>query len=200
MVTPIVSPSKLWAHGKPLITEAGCSTYQAGATRTFERGTTAHNTVEVSQRDSSEVYGQFRVGRRASSRILRFSSDEASSRLSAEHYGYWTPLRGLIHKREWLIDSQQFTLRDLLSGPLGVFGVGRLGFAPGTEVMMSGTNISVRLGDGMELQFTVFGATGLRLSGRARAAGYGTSEAQPVLDYIVATEQPVTITSSVIYA
>jgi uncharacterized heparinase superfamily protein len=49
----------------PLLIDTGTSTYAAGAVRDRERSTSAHNTLEVGGRDSTEVWGAFRAGRRA---------------------------------------------------------------------------------------------------------------------------------------
>ena len=48
-----------------MIVDAGVFEYQAGMWRDFMRGTAAHNTLLVDGQDQSEVWGSFRVGRRA---------------------------------------------------------------------------------------------------------------------------------------
>ena len=58
--------------GEPLLIDTGTSTYAAGAVRDRERSTAAHNTLEVDGRDSTEVWGAFRAGRRA--RVLGVSA------------------------------------------------------------------------------------------------------------------------------
>ena len=49
---------------EPLLIDTGTSTYAPGAVRDRERSTAAHNTLEVGRRDSTEVWGAFRAGRR----------------------------------------------------------------------------------------------------------------------------------------
>lgn len=56
---------ELRLDGKPYIVDTGISTYNKTERRQQERSTRAHNTVVVDGRDSSEVWGGFRVGRRA---------------------------------------------------------------------------------------------------------------------------------------
>ncbi len=52
---------ELFAHGKPIIVDTGVSTYNEGKRRYFERGTAAHNTVQVEDMEQSEIWGAFRV-------------------------------------------------------------------------------------------------------------------------------------------
>jgi uncharacterized heparinase superfamily protein len=51
--------------GRRFITNSGVSTYVCGKVREEERSTAAHSTVEIDGHSSSEVWGSFRVGRRA---------------------------------------------------------------------------------------------------------------------------------------
>ena len=73
-----LGPDHLPAHGhadtlsfelalgkKRILVNGGCSEYGVGRRRQQERGTPAHNTVVVGGENSSEMWGGFRVGRRA---------------------------------------------------------------------------------------------------------------------------------------
>jgi len=82
------------------LVNSGTSTYEAGTERCRQRGTAAHNTVEVDGQDSSEVWGSFRVARRA--RVFDVTTDEAPAglTLAASHDGY-RRLRGcVVHHRQ----------------------------------------------------------------------------------------------------
>src|SRR5690606_15807738 len=59
---------ELSVRGQRCVVDSGCSTYAAGPERSRQRGTAAHNTVLVDGEDSSEVWGSFRVARRARAR------------------------------------------------------------------------------------------------------------------------------------
>ncbi len=83
----------LHAGGRPLVTDPGVSTYVKNARRQQERGTAFHNTVAVDGRDSSEVWGGFRVGRRARPTHVR----ETPTTLAAAHDGYGPE----GHARRW---------------------------------------------------------------------------------------------------
>ena len=61
----------LRVDGKPYVVDTGISTYNKTTRRQYERSTAAHNTVIVDGKDSSRVWGGFRVGRR--SKVQRYS-------------------------------------------------------------------------------------------------------------------------------
>ncbi|MEA1049046.1 alginate lyase family protein [Lamprobacter modestohalophilus] len=56
---------ELSIFGQPVIVNGGTSRYGTGPERLAERGTAAHSTVQIDGADSSEVWGGFRVARRA---------------------------------------------------------------------------------------------------------------------------------------
>lgn len=56
---------ELSLFGQRVIVNGGTSRYGTGPERSAERGTAAHSTVEIDGQDSSEVWGGFRVARRA---------------------------------------------------------------------------------------------------------------------------------------
>jgi hypothetical protein len=70
--------------GKPFIVDTGVSTYNKTERRQYERSTEAHNTVSVDGRNSSEVWGGFRVGKRASVTLM----NNESSVIEASHNGF----------------------------------------------------------------------------------------------------------------
>ncbi len=80
---------ELRLDGQPIVVDTGISTYNKTARRQYERSTAAHNTVTVDGKDSSEVWGGFRVGRRAKVQVAR---DEDNC-LEATHNGYGRPCR-----------------------------------------------------------------------------------------------------------
>ncbi len=78
---------------EPLLIDVGTSSYAPGAVRDHERSTAAHNTLEVDETDSSEVWGAFRTGRRARSFRLRLFTevvgrDGRTVIVEAAHDGY----------------------------------------------------------------------------------------------------------------
>ncbi|QHV99700.1 alginate lyase family protein [Spirosoma endbachense] len=119
----------LYVDGTPVIVDSGTSTYQIGSRRAWERSTAAHNTVEISAYNSSEVWGGFRVGRRAHVAIRR----ESDVGIAAHHDGYRS--LGITHVRNWEIESLKFSILDRIIGhkvdcKTRLFYVARLHFHP----------------------------------------------------------------------
>lgn len=56
----------LWYRGLQYIVDPGISTYTVSEQRSWERSTSAHNTVSIGEFNQSDVWGGFRVGARAS--------------------------------------------------------------------------------------------------------------------------------------
>lgn len=70
--------------GKPILVDTGTSTYEKNARRQLERSTSAHNTITINGMDSSEVWGGFRVGKRAKVTII----EDGLDCVLASHDGY----------------------------------------------------------------------------------------------------------------
>ena len=68
----------------PILVDTGISTYEKNERRQLERSTSSHNTVTLNNQNSSEVWSGFRVGRRATTKII---NDNTFS-IKAEHNGY----------------------------------------------------------------------------------------------------------------
>ncbi len=101
---------ELAVDGAPLIVDTGVSTYNAGPRRLAERGTAAHNTVQVGTAEQSEIWSSFRVGRRA-----RLRGREAGlDRISASHDGF--AALGLTHRREVCFADRGISISDTLHG------------------------------------------------------------------------------------
>jgi uncharacterized heparinase superfamily protein len=69
-----VSSYCLWYKGQQIIVDPGISTYAISARRNIERGTSVHNTVSINGYNQSDVWGGFRVGKRARVMSLKDSS------------------------------------------------------------------------------------------------------------------------------
>lgn len=92
-------------HEKPFIVDTGISTYEKNEIRQIERSSISHNTVVVSYRNSSEVWGGFRVGQRAKTQIDYDSNDY----IVANHNGYKEK-----HYREIKLEVDRLVIIDKL--------------------------------------------------------------------------------------
>ena len=100
---------ELLIGGRPVIVDTGTSTYEIGERRSFERGTAAHNCVQVGGIDQSEMWAGFRVGRRA--RIIDRAIDESCVR--AGHDGY--ARLGILHHRQFDFEGDRILIADKMT-------------------------------------------------------------------------------------
>jgi len=101
------------ADGKPLLVDPGVSSYDDPQVRRRERGTAGHNTVMADGMEQSEIWGVFRVGRRARARNLEWDARH----VGAGHNGY--DHIGLRHRRCLEISLRELVIRDEVNGRPG---------------------------------------------------------------------------------
>ena len=87
--------------GVPLLIDTGTSTYEPGPVRCYERSTAAHSTVQVDGTDSTEVWGVFRVARRARVSGLAVRADSSGLSCEAVHDGFRRLPGRPLHRRRW---------------------------------------------------------------------------------------------------
>ena len=107
---------ELSLFGQRVIVNSGTSSYGTGEQRQIERSTATHSTVHIDSENSSEVWGGFRVARRA--RVherVHFVSDQ-QIRLSACHDGYQRLNGKPYHCREWLFKGNALIITDRVMG------------------------------------------------------------------------------------
>jgi uncharacterized heparinase superfamily protein len=99
-----------------IVANTGCSTYETGDRRHFERSTAAHSTVEIDAEDSSEIWQAFRVARRA--RVLEaFSqSSDGEIQFAGSHDGYRRLPGRPIHRRVVRMTERTVSIEDEITG------------------------------------------------------------------------------------
>ena len=126
-----------------VVVNGGTSCYGLSAQRLLERGTAAHNTVQVAGQDSSEVWSGFRVGRRA--RPGKLLVDGWA--VSCSHDGYRHLPGAPVHSRRWQFEDGGLLVQDVVA-PSVAKTVARYHFAPGLTVRATGAGAwSVMAGD-----------------------------------------------------
>ena len=106
---------ELSLFGSRVIVNGGTSCYGLSAQRTRERGTAAHSTVLVENADSSEVWGGFRVARRARPFDYAQQREGDAVSVACSHDGY-TRLPGKpVHRRTWTMADGCLDVRDHVS-------------------------------------------------------------------------------------
>lgn len=100
----------LYRRGQGVVVDTGTSTYEESALRILERSTESHNTVTINNRNQSEVWKSFRVGRRAKITFLQ----ETDGAITAAHDGY--KFLGYTHRRTWRWTDNTLIIRDEITG------------------------------------------------------------------------------------
>jgi hypothetical protein len=127
---------ELRVNGTPVIVDTGVSTYEKNRRRQEERSTGSHNTVMAAGLEQSDMWGGFRVGRRA--RV--FGIEEKNDRIQASHDGYKS--LGCVTTRTWEGAPKKITITDRLQARHPVSCQGFLHFAPGINLSIDGSRIS----------------------------------------------------------
>jgi len=107
---------ELAIKGKRLIVNSGTGEYGLSQERLRQRSTSAHSTIELNCKSSSEVWSGFRVAQRA--RITEVDLIEKDEKLefAAVHDGYARIKSKPLHKRNWKLDDSSIEIIDEVSG------------------------------------------------------------------------------------
>ena len=144
-----------------VLVNSGTSCYGDSAERLRQRGTAAHNTVVVDGKDSSEVWGGFRMARRAYpvGLHIEYSADASAAKVRCAHNGYARLFGKPTHYRSWRMVAEGLTVIDQVEGP-HKSAEARFYFHPtaqletspdqtkGTVTLTDGTVITWQLDDG----------------------------------------------------
>lgn len=107
---------ELSLHGQRVLVNSGTSCYGTGPERQRQRGTAAHNTVMIDDQDSSEVWGGFRVARRARPVDWRWGVAADGLWVECAHDGYQRLPGRPLHFRRWQLAKDRLIIYDHLSG------------------------------------------------------------------------------------
>ncbi|MHB1107278.1 MAG: heparinase II/III domain-containing protein [Lutibacter sp.] len=100
---------ELQVNKKPVIVDPGISTYEKNAKRQLERETASHNTVKIGSQEQTQVWGGFRVAKRA--KIVKLKEEE--NLVEATHNGYRN--KGILHTRKFIVKEDRVVINDSLS-------------------------------------------------------------------------------------
>ena len=153
---------ELSVHGRRLIVNGGTSRYGNGPERDDERSTLAHSTVTINEQDSSEVWGGFRVARRARPIDLQVAGDDRGLTVSCGHDGYRRLAGRPTHRRRWRLERQRLSVEDRIEGTFES-AVARYIFHPGVSCSLNeaGTSATISVDCGSTVSLIISG-------GRAR--------------------------------
>lgn len=93
-----------------LIVDTGVSTYEGGPIRDEERSTMNHNTITINNKNQSDIWGTFRVGKKAKVEII---IDELN-RLISKVYNL-NGLKKSSHQREFELYGEKLLIKDFVN-------------------------------------------------------------------------------------
>lgn len=102
--------------GERVFVNSGTGEYGVSDERLRQRKTAAHNTVEVDGEDSSEVWGGFRVARRAYPSMPLIEQTEKTLTVRCSHNGYCRLPGKVTHQRQWNFSDEYLRVTDSLTG------------------------------------------------------------------------------------
>lgn len=140
--------------GQRAVVNCGISCYGVGAERVRQRGTAAHSTVEIAGCDSSEVWGGFRVARRAYPFDLSVEENGGAVAVRCAHTGYCRLPGNPVHRRQWAFADRSLRIIDRVEG--GQYeAVARYHLHPSVVVQMEGDVGRIVLPDGQVAEWRV---------------------------------------------
>lgn len=113
--------------GDPFVVDTGISTYEKNSRRQYERSSAAHNCVVVSGKNSSEVWGGFRVGKRAKVFLLA----DNNNFVEARHNGYVVSCY-----RRFSLSEEALVIQDKID----IQAISYIHLAPGVEILSASKN------------------------------------------------------------
>lgn len=114
----------LYINEQPIIVDRGITTYEKNKIRQTERGTASHNTVQIEGKEQTEVWGGFRVAKRA--KIIK--SIEKDLVIEASHDGYMA--LNSIHTRRFDALNNKIKIFDTISNGVNKQSIAHLHFHP----------------------------------------------------------------------
>jgi hypothetical protein len=103
--------------GRPFVVDAGVHGYAGDPYREYVRSTRAHNTVMIGEQEQSEVWGSYRVARRARVLDAACGADGDGFRFEGSYAPYHS--RGAMHARTVAGRGPRWVVTDRVSGAAG---------------------------------------------------------------------------------
>lgn len=139
--------------GQKLITNCGNFDYVQSAERRYARSTAAHNTVVIDGAEQSEIWGAFRVARRARPIDPKLVAvGDSQVKFTGAHDGYQRLPSGLIHRREInYFSGGRFRVDDTIEGRGSHSAESFVHFVSGLNVRQTGEVFEVSNVSGQQI-------------------------------------------------
>jgi uncharacterized heparinase superfamily protein len=107
---------ELTIKGQRVIVNSGTGEYGLSDERLRQRGTSAHSTIELDGKSSSEVWSGFRVAQRARVTDAEIIDEDKKLEFSTVHDGYTRIASKPLHKRKWKVNDGCLEIVDEVTG------------------------------------------------------------------------------------
>lgn len=107
---------ELAIKGQRVIVNSGTGEYGLSQERLRQRSTSAHSTIELDGKSSSEVWSGFRVAERAKIIEVEIINDDSQLKFAAVHDGYKRITSNPLHKRKWNVKEFCLEIEDEVTG------------------------------------------------------------------------------------
>lgn len=182
---------ELSLFGQRVFVNSGTSQYGMGLEREYQRSTRAHNTVEVDEENSSEVWAGFRVARRANPLSINVNSSSGILYVSASHDGYRRLPARVLTDRIWVFREGLIEVTDRLRGSWSS-AVSRFYCHPLVNIeQLNESSIHLILPQGQKVLFSVQGASVLRVVDSLWHPRFGVSTSNQCIELVLSDPQLV---------
>jgi uncharacterized heparinase superfamily protein len=190
---------ELSIFGNRVVVNSGTSLYEYNQLRHKERSTAAHSTIEIDGLNSSEVWHNFRVARRA--RVFNLIKKETSEnvKISAYHDGYKRILGSPKHYREWYIGNNELKIFDYISGSGNHKVKSILPLHPDTKIKYVHSNNVIIDSSGKKISFEIDGEGELKVIKSKYNKHFGASFDNFQIIYNVTDTLPIKIITRIIW-
>ncbi|MDB5526960.1 MAG: Heparinase family protein [Devosia sp.] len=146
-------------NGRRVVVNSGTGVYGGSPERLRQRGTRAHNTVVLNGLNSSQVWGGFRVARRARPIDIVVQRNDDATLVAAAHDGYRHLAGNPVHRRQWRFTADEVRIEDTISGAFRT-ATAHLHFHPDIDISPRADGYQLALADGTLLTLTTAGGNG----------------------------------------
>jgi hypothetical protein len=144
-------------QGRRVVTDTGVFTYAEGPIRAADRGTAAHNCVQVDGGDQAELWAAFRCGRRPRAATVGVDTTGASAALSGACSFSLDGGPAIAQSRRMTVSGNTLSIADEVAAPGFHDLTARLHLAPGLRATRTASGWTVL--DGAARVMDVVGST-----------------------------------------
>lgn len=190
---------ELMLNEQRVIVNSGVYEYQSGSMRDYVRSTGAHNTITIDEDEQSELWGEFRVARRARKLAAGISKKPGFVTFSGAYRGFYQSGGKLQHRRNVKIELtdderiHDIAIKDEISGLDGKHTIrSYIHFHPDISVEdLYGGKLRFKIGDNAIGRVHLINFTGYIITKSCYCPEFGVKLANPCIVILTESILPV---------